>query len=370
VTEVTEPEVGDSLPVEDEVHVIPTGDEDPSAFPHKQGLKPILEVVDLEMHFPKVEGVFFPKEVSRVRAVNGVSFVLYPGETLGLVGESGCGKSTTARAVLQLYRPTAGDVFFKGRNLCALEGEELRAVRGDLQMIFQDPYASLDPRWTVGRIIAEPLRNFHKLSNDEARERVARLMLTVGLDPSFVARYPHEFSGGQRQRIGVARALALEPEVIFCDEPVSALDVSIQAQIINLLEELQQRLGLAYVFIAHDIAVVRHLSHRVAIMYLGRIVETASKAHIYSNTRHPYSRALLGAVPIPDPKLERSRELVVLEGSLPSPTEERTGCDFASRCPLRPKVDTEERCTRELPPLLPLTGEPEHFVACHYHEQQ
>ncbi|MCA8925295.1 MAG: ATP-binding cassette domain-containing protein [Planctomycetes bacterium] len=326
--------------------------------------------MDLHMHFPVHEGIVFQREVSRVRAVNGVSFDLRPGETLGLVGESGCGKSTTARAVLQLHRPTAGRVIFGNQDLCQLQGPELRAVRRDLQMIFQDPYASLDPRWTVASIIAEPLRNYGLAkSGHELREQISELMLTVGLNPSFIGRYPHEFSGGQRQRIGVARALALEPKVIFCDEPVSALDVSVQAQIVNLLQELQSRLGLAYVFIAHDIAVVRHLSHRVAVMYLGRIVEIADRDAIYSETRHPYSKALLGAVPIPDPPLERARERVLLEGSLPSPKDERQGCDFASRCPLRKRVDSDDRCRSERPKLLPIAKDSSHKVACHYHDQ-
>jgi oligopeptide transport system ATP-binding protein len=338
---------------------------------------PILEVQDLEMHFHQSQlelRLDWPParmKHTTVRAVNGVSFELYPGETLGVVGESGCGKSTTARATLQLHRPTGGRVLFKKQNLCALDGEALRSQRRDLQMIFQDPYASLDPRWTVARIIAEPLENFGLAGNAaELAAKVEELMLTVGLDPSFVGRYPHEFSGGQRQRIGIARALALEPEVIFCDEPVSALDVSIQAQIINLLQELQEKRGLAYVFIAHDLAVVQHISHRVAIMYLGRIVETATRETIYSNTRHPYSRALLGAVPIPDPKIERERVPVLLEGALPSPTEQRPGCDFASRCPLRGKVDTDDRCVNERPQLLPMAGDATHTVACHYHAEQ
>jgi oligopeptide transport system ATP-binding protein len=332
--------------------------------------EPILSVRDLKMHFPITKGAFFTKEIGRVRAVNGVSFDLSEGETLGLVGESGCGKSTTARAVLQLHRPTAGQVLFKGTDLCQLQGEELRLQRRDLQMIFQDPYASLDPRWTVRRIIAEPLKNFGLAkSGSELRTQVHQLMETVGLDPSFESRYPHEFSGGQRQRIGIARALALEPKVIFCDEPVSALDVSIQAQIVNLLEELQQKLGLAYVFIAHDLAVVRHIAHRVAIMYLGRIVELATGDELYQRTTHPYGRALLGAVPIPDPKIEREREQVLLEGNLPSPAQERQGCDFAGRCPLRPKVDSDGRCEKEVPKLLPLADSPGHLVACHYHDQ-
>jgi oligopeptide/dipeptide ABC transporter ATP-binding protein len=334
---------------------------------------PILEVDDLEMHFHQSDLKFqlgWPlayMDHTTVRAVNGVSYLLRPGETLGLVGESGCGKSTTARATLQLHRPTGGSVKFQGQDLCQLDGEPLRQVRRDLQMIFQDPYASLDPRWTVAKVIAEPLRNFGLAgSAGELRDRIEELMLTVGLDPTFIARYPHEFSGGQRQRIGIARALALSPKVIFCDEPVSALDVSIQAQIINLLMKLQAELGLAYVFIAHDIAVVRHISHRVAIMYLGTIVETADRDTIYSETRHPYSKALLGAVPIPDPKIERAREPVLLEGALPSPTEERLGCAFASRCPLKPKVD-DGRCEDQVPQLLPVAGDPNHLVACHHH---
>ncbi len=333
-------------------------------------VKPILQVQDLEMHFVKKEGVFIQREAARVRAVNGVSFDLKPGETLGLVGESGCGKSTTARAVLQLHRPTNGRVLFQGQDLCKLRGEALRRVRKDLQMIFQDPYASLDPRWTVGTIIAEPITNFESLSRAQLRDRVRELMTLVGLDTDWVDRYPHEFSGGQRQRIGIARSLALNPKVVFCDEPVSALDVSIQAQIINLLEELQAKLNLAYVFIAHNVAVVRHLSHRVAIMYLGRIVEIADRDPVYEDTRHPYSRALLGAVPIPDPRLERKRVRVILEGNLPSPAMERHGCDFASRCPLRPKVDKELRCEKERPELLPMAGKPGHLVACHYHDLQ
>jgi oligopeptide transport system ATP-binding protein len=346
--------------------------------------EPILQVEDLHMHFPlmgtraKGDDSFwarinpFQHQVGTVKAVNGVSFELRPGETLGLVGESGCGKSTTARACLQLHHPTSGRVTFEGQDLCRLSGEELRQKRRHLQMIFQDPYASLDPRWTVASIIAEPLKNFGLAgSSKELRQKTEELMLTVGLDPSFMARYPHEFSGGQRQRIGIARALALEPKVIFCDEPVSALDVSIQAQIINLLEDLQTKLGLSYVFIAHDIAVVRHLSHRVAVMYLGRIVEIADRDKIYGNTRHPYSRALLGAVPIPDPKIERERDWVLLEGNLPSPADERAGCDFASRCPLRKTVDAgTDRCLQEVPKLLPIAGDDGHFAACHYHEDQ
>ena len=332
--------------------------------------EPLLKVRDLEMHFIQTEGIVFTREVGRVRAVNGVSYDLHPGETLGLVGESGCGKSTTARATLQLHRPTGGQVWFQGQDLVQLDGEDLRLRRRHLQMIFQDPYASLDPRWTVGRIIAEPLRNFGVASGSELRDRVADLMETVGLDPSFVNRYPHEFSGGQCQRIGIARALALEPKLIVCDEPVSALDVSIQAQIINLLKRLQAERGLAFLFIAHDIAVVRHLSQRVAIMYLGRIVEIADRDAIYNDTHHPYSKALLGSVPIPNPKRERERERVVIDGELPSPGVERRGCDFASRCPLRQaKLAQHEdvsRCDAEVPDLRPVRDSSSHKVACHF----
>ncbi len=322
----------------------------------------LLEVRGLKVHFPVVRG-FFRKQRFLIRAVDGVDLDLGQGETLGLVGESGCGKSTLARGILQLHRPTAGEVRIGDRNLCTLSGEALRQQRRQLQMIFQDPYASLNPRMTVGAIVEEPLRNFGIGTRDERKNRVAELLETVGLDPAFVRRYPHEFSGGQRQRIGVARALALNPRIILCDEPVSALDVSIQAQVVNLLEGLQEKLRLSYVFIAHDLAVVRHISDRVAVMYLGRIVELADRNALYENPLHPYTRALLSAVPIPDPEVEAKRARIVLHGDVPSPDREFQGCRFAARCPLK-----EPRCETEDPPFRDVGGG--HRVACHLVESR
>ena len=300
--------------------------------------EPLLRVEDLKVHFPTPKGV--------VRAVDGVNLTLSAGETLGLVGESGCGKSTAARGITHLIPPTGGRVIFQGRDLEELTAKQLRATRKDMQMVFQDPYASLDPRMTVLDVIAEPLRNFRIVRGKAIRERVRELLRKVGLEPDFEVRYPHEFSGGQRQRIGVARALAVEPTLILCDEPVSALDVSIQAQIVNLLEDLQNDLGLAYLFISHDLSVVRHVSDRIAVMYLGRIVETAPSAQLYESPLHPYTEALLSAVPIPDPEIERKRERIVLTGDLPNPTETIVGCAFRSRCP-----KAFDRCAVEAPVL-------------------
>jgi oligopeptide transport system ATP-binding protein len=322
----------------------------------------LLSVKNLKMHFPITQGIILQRQVGSVKAVDDVSFDITQGETLGLVGESGCGKSTTGRAILQLYKPTAGSVEFNGRNLVTLKGGEMRRMRRELQMIFQDPYASLNPRMTVGSIIGEPLE-IHNLAKGRAKtERVQDLLRTVGLNPYFANRYPHEFSGGQRQRIGIARALAVEPKFIVCDEPISALDVSIQAQIINLLEELQEKLGLTYLFIAHDLAVVRHISDRVAVMYVGKIVEVTDRTEIFESPLHPYTRALLSAIPIPDPVLEKRRTRLILVGDVPSPVNPPTGCRFNPRCPY-----AEDNCKTDEPPLNEVR--PRHFVACHYWDE-
>jgi len=293
----------------------------------------LVKVRDLKMHFPITQGIIIQRKVGAIKAVDGVTFDIQRGETLGLVGESGCGKSTTGRAILQLYRPTAGDVFFEDVNLTKIKGERLRRMRRRMQMIFQDPYASLNPRMTVGNIIGEPLIVHNIAKGKERQERVQELLRTVGLNPYFVNRYPHEFSGGQRQRIGIARALAVQPEFIICDEPISALDVSIQAQIINLLEDLQEEFNLTYLFIAHDLSVVRHISNRVAVMYLGKIVELTNRKELYDNPLHPYTQALLSAVPIPDPVVEEKRKRIILEGDVPSPASPPVGCNFNTRCP-------------------------------------
>jgi oligopeptide transport system ATP-binding protein len=293
----------------------------------------LVKVKDLKMHFPITQGIIVQRKIGAIRAVDGVSFDILRGETLGLVGESGCGKSTTGRAILQLYQPTAGEVYFEDQDLTALKGERLRKMRRRMQMIFQDPYASLNPRMTVGDIIGEPLLVHGIAKGKERRERVQELLSVVGLNPYFVNRYPHEFSGGQRQRIGVARALAVQPDFIVCDEPISALDVSIQAQIINLLEDLQGEFNLTYLFIAHDLSVVRHISDRIAVMYLGKIVELTGRKELYDNPLHPYTQALLSAVPIPDPVVEEQRRRVILEGDVPSPASPPVGCNFNTRCP-------------------------------------
>jgi oligopeptide transport system ATP-binding protein len=318
----------------------------------------LIRVEDLKMHFPIYRGVF-QKQVGAVRAVDGITFSIKRGETLGLVGESGCGKSTTGRAILQLYKPTSGHVYYEDQDLTTLKGEELRHMRRRMQMIFQDPYASLNPRMTVGDIIGEPLIVHNVASGKEVQDRVENLLQLVKMNPSFATRYPHEFSGGQRQRIGVARALALQPAFIVCDEPISALDVSIQAQVINLLEDLQSEFHLTYLFIAHDLSMVRHISDRVAVMYLGTIAEIAGRNELYASPLHPYTQALLSAVPIPDPVIEADRRRVILEGDVPSPANPPSGCHFRTRCPL-----AKEICAEQNPVLREIA--PDHFAACHF----
>jgi oligopeptide transport system ATP-binding protein len=322
----------------------------------------LMHVKDLVKHFPITQGLIVQRQVGAVRAVDGVSFDVHKGETLGLVGESGCGKSTTGRTILQLYRPTSGDVVFGDVNLVTLKGDDLRKMRRKMQMIFQDPYASLNPRMTISEIIGEPLVVHQVARGKEMEQRVEQLLELVGLSPTFANRFPHEFSGGQRQRIGVARALALQPSFIVCDEPISALDVSIQAQVVNLLEDLQQQFGLTYLFIAHDLSMVRHISDRVAVMYLGVIVELASRDEIYNSPLHPYSQALLSAVPIPDPFAEAQRKRVILQGDVPSPTNPPSGCRFRTRCPI-----AKDECAQSRPEWREL--KPGHFVACHFAEQ-
>jgi oligopeptide transport system ATP-binding protein len=320
----------------------------------------ILSVVNLKKHFPIMRGVF-RRQVGAVRAVDGVSFDVYKGETLGLVGESGCGKSTTGRVILQLYPVTDGRILFEGVEISGLRGEALRSIRPRMQMIFQDPHASLNPRMTVGSIVAEPLSEHSVVRRRERKERVEQLLELVGLDPTFANRYPHEFSGGQRQRIGIARALALNPDFIVCDEPIAALDVSIQAQVVNLLEDLQAELGLTYLFISHDLSMIRHIANRVAVMYLGKIVELADRDAVYREPLHPYSQALLSAVPVPDPVLEERRERIILVGDVPNPANPPTGCNFNTRCPI-----AVDRCFHEDPEWRELR--PGHMVACHLAE--
>lgn len=318
----------------------------------------LLKVDRLVKYFPIMHGFVFQRHQGDVHAVDDVSFDIFSGETLGLVGESGCGKSTTGRTILQLYRPTSGHVFFKGEDLVKMKGESLRKTRRKMQMIFQDPYASLNPRMKISDIIAEPMIIHNTYKGKKLTDRVLHLLELVGLNPAFASRYPHEFSGGQRQRIGIARALALDPDLIICDEPIAALDVSVQAQVVNLLEDLQRDLKLTYLFIAHDLSMVKHISNRVAVMYLGIIAEKTSRDELYRNPLHPYTQALLSAVPIPDPVAEEKRRRTILEGDVPSPVNPPSGCRFRTRCPIAQDVCAESR-----PELREIS--PGHFVACH-----
>lgn len=328
------------------------------------GKEVLIAVKDMKKHFPIMRGIF-RRQVGAVLAVDGVTFDIYRGETLGLVGESGCGKSTTGRAVLQLLKPTAGEVTFKGTELTQLSTAELRKERRHMQMIFQDPYASLNPRMTVGNIIAEPLE-IHNMGNaKERRKKVQDLLRLVGLNPFFVNRYPHEFSGGQRQRIGVARALATNPDFIVADEPISALDVSIQAQVVNLMDDLRAELNLTYLFIAHDLSMVRYISDRVAVMYLGKFVELSDKDELYDHPLHPYTQALLSAIPSPDPKTEATRQRIVLEGDVPSPANPPSGCRFHPRCAYATDI-----CKEKEPEFIDMgTSSMPHWVACHHADQ-
>ena len=317
----------------------------------------LLRVDNLKMYFPIRRGVL-QRQVGAVKAVDGITFEVRKGETLGLVGESGCGKSTTGRVILQLYKPTGGRVFFEGEDLTSLKGEDLRRMRRRMQMIFQDPYASLNPRMTVADIVGEPLE-VHGIANGKERDdQVQHLLAVVGLNPQYTRRYPHEFSGGQRQRIGIARALALSPALIVCDEPISALDVSIQAQVVNLLEDLQKEMGLTYLFIAHDLSMVRHIANRVAVMYLGKLMELADREELYHNPLHPYTQALFSAVPVPDPYVEERRQRIILSGDPPSPANPPPGCPFNTRCPLA--IDL---CRQQMPEWRAVS--PGHMVACH-----
>jgi oligopeptide transport system ATP-binding protein len=317
----------------------------------------VLRVENLKKYFPIRRGVF-RSQVGEVKAVDDISFNVYKGETLGVVGESGCGKTTAGRTIIRLYEPTDGHVFFNGKDLANLSGRELRQMRQKMQMVFQDPYASLNPRMSVQAIVGEPLDVHGLAAGRNKKERVAELLNMAGLNPALMNRYPHEFSGGQRQRIGLARALALEPELIICDEPISALDVSIQAQVVNLLEDLQKELGLTYIFIAHDLSMVRHISRRVAVMYLGKIAELTDRETLYRNPLHPYTQALLSAIPVPDPEVEEKRQRIILEGDLPSPANPPKGCNFNTRCPLAVDI-----CFQVDPELIEV--EKDHWCACH-----
>ncbi len=326
------------------------------------GSKTLVDIHDLKMYFPLTRGIVLQRVVGYVRAVDGVSFSIERGQTLGLVGESGSGKTTIGRTIVRLYKPTAGQILFGDQDLAQIGGEELRQVRRRVQMVFQDPFASLNPRYTIGSLIAEPMHIFNLGSKSEIRDKAAELLRVVGLRAEYIDRYPHEFSGGQRQRIAVARALAINPEFVIADEPVSALDVSIRAQVLNLLQRLQKQFNLTYLFVSHDLSVVRHVADRIAVMYLGKIVELANRDELYTAPKHPYTMALLSAVPIPDPKIEKRRQRIILSGDLPSPINIPTGCRFHTRCPMAQQI-----CREVEPPFEAKEGN-EHYAACHFSE--
>jgi len=324
--------------------------------------KTLVDVRDLKMYFPLTKGIVLQRVVGHVRAVDGVSFSIERGQTLGLVGESGSGKTTIGRTITRLYKPTSGQILYENVDLAKLHGEELRQVRRRVQMIFQDPYASLNPRFTIGSLISEPMHIYNTGTKSEIRDKTAELLSVVGLRAEYIDRYPHEFSGGQRQRIAVARALSINPDFIVADEPVSALDVSVRAQVLNLLQRLQRQFNLTYLFVSHDLSVVRHVADRIAVMYLGRIVELADRDELYAAPQHPYTKALLSAVPIPDPKIEKGRQRIILSGDLPSPINIPSGCRFHTRCPMAQQI------CREVEPTFDRKEGREHFAACHFSE--
>ncbi|MFJ8788797.1 ABC transporter ATP-binding protein [Streptomyces sp. NPDC102462] len=365
----------DATPNVSEVDVVEARSEDEAVTaieaPVERG-EPILQVRDLVKHFPLTQGILFKRQIGAVKAVDGVSFDLHQGETLGIVGESGCGKSTVAKLLMHLERATAGEIFYKGQDITKLSGRALKAVRRNIQMVFQDPYTSLNPRMTVGDIIGEPFDIHPEAApKGDRRRKVQELLDVVGLNPEYINRYPHQFSGGQRQRIGIARGLALNPEIIICDEPVSALDVSVQAQVINLMERLQDEFNLSYIFIAHDLSIVRHISDRVGVMYLGRIAEIGTDEQIYDHPTHPYTQALLSAVPVPDPDARENRERIILTGDVPSPANPPSGCRFRTRC-----WKAQDKCSQEVPLLavperFKTTDAPAaHESACHFAEEK
>jgi oligopeptide/dipeptide ABC transporter ATP-binding protein len=322
----------------------------------------LVDIRDLKMHFPLTRGIVLQRVIGHVRAVDGVSFSIKRGQTLGLVGESGSGKTTIGRTIVRLYKPTSGQILFEDKDLAKLDGEQLRQIRRRVQMVFQDPFASLNPRFTIGSLIAEPMHIYGVASNDEVRERTLELLRVVGLRSEYIDRYPHEFSGGQRQRIAVARALSINPEFVIADEPVSALDVSVRAQVLNLLQRLQKQFNLTYLFVSHDLSVVRHVADRIAVMYLGKIVELADRDELYAAPKHPYTKALLSAVPIPDPQIEKRRQRIILSGDLPSPINIPSGCRFHTRCPMAQAI------CREVEPAFEAKVGHQHFAACHFSE--